>query len=110
VSGLRNSDILSRPGQNSKAASNDQLGGSGGRRAQLKLLRDYAIRNDFSVVKEFVDIETAKTSEDRTSVKWCSFSRKIASAASYWSKKPTACTVIFATPSLWKIWTWKFTW
>jgi site-specific DNA recombinase len=30
--------------------------------AQLKLLRDYAIRNDFSVVKEFVDIETAKTS------------------------------------------------
>jgi len=30
--------------------------------AQLKLLRDYAIRNDFSVVKEFVYVETAKTS------------------------------------------------
>jgi DNA invertase Pin-like site-specific DNA recombinase len=30
--------------------------------AQLKLLRDYAIRNDFSVVKEFIDIETAKIS------------------------------------------------
>lgn len=30
--------------------------------AQLKLLRDYAFRNDFSVVREFVDIETAKTS------------------------------------------------
>jgi site-specific DNA recombinase len=30
--------------------------------AQLKLLRDYAVRNDFSVVKEFIDIETAKTS------------------------------------------------
>ena len=30
--------------------------------AQLKLLREYAFRNDFSVVKEFVDIETAKTS------------------------------------------------
>ena len=30
--------------------------------AQLKLLRDYASRNDFSVVKEFIDIETAKTS------------------------------------------------
>jgi DNA invertase Pin-like site-specific DNA recombinase len=30
--------------------------------AQLKLLRDYASRNDFSVVKEFIDIETAKIS------------------------------------------------
>jgi len=30
--------------------------------AQLKLLREYAARNDFSIVKEFVDIETAKTS------------------------------------------------
>ena len=30
--------------------------------AQLKLLRDYAVRSDFCVVKEFVDIETAKTS------------------------------------------------
>ena len=29
--------------------------------AQLKLLREYAVRNDFSIVKEFVDIETAKT-------------------------------------------------
>ena len=78
--------------------------------ARLKLLRDYAIRNDFSVVKEFVDIETAKTSGRLNSIKWCSFSRKIAAAASYWSKKPTACTVIFATPLLWKIWTWRFTW
>jgi site-specific DNA recombinase len=30
--------------------------------AQLKLLREYAVRNDFSILKEFVDIETAKTS------------------------------------------------
>jgi site-specific DNA recombinase len=30
--------------------------------AQLKLLRDYAFRNGFSIVKEFIDIETAKTS------------------------------------------------
>ena len=30
--------------------------------AQLKLLREYAARNDFSIMKEFVDIETAKTS------------------------------------------------
>src|SRR5215813_5610141 len=30
--------------------------------AQLKLLRGYAARNDFSIVKESVDIETAKTS------------------------------------------------
>ena len=30
--------------------------------AQLKLLREYALRNDFSVVNEFIDIETAKTS------------------------------------------------
>ena len=30
--------------------------------AQLKLLREYAVRNDYSVVREFVDIETAKTS------------------------------------------------
>jgi site-specific DNA recombinase len=30
--------------------------------AQLKLLRDYATRNDLSIAKEFVDIETAKTS------------------------------------------------
>src|SRR5712692_6127244 len=30
--------------------------------AQLKLLREYASRNDFSVTQEFVDIETAKTS------------------------------------------------
>ena len=29
--------------------------------AQLKLLREYASRNDFSIVKEFIDIETAKT-------------------------------------------------
>ena len=29
--------------------------------AQLKLLREYAVRNGFSIVKEFVDIETAKT-------------------------------------------------
>src|ERR1700731_4460461 len=30
--------------------------------AQLKLLREYASRNDVSILKEFVDIETAKTS------------------------------------------------
>ena len=30
--------------------------------AQLKLLREYASHNDFSIVREFVDIETAKTS------------------------------------------------
>jgi len=30
--------------------------------AQLKLLREYAVANDFSILKEFVDIETAKTS------------------------------------------------
>lgn len=30
--------------------------------AQLKLLREYAARNDFAIMKEFVDIETAKTS------------------------------------------------
>lgn len=28
--------------------------------AQLKLLKDYAIKNNFEIVKEFVDIETAK--------------------------------------------------
>jgi len=33
--------------------------------AQLKLLREYASRNDFSILKEFVDIETAKTSGRR---------------------------------------------
>ena len=30
--------------------------------AQLKLLRDYALRNSFSIAKEFIDVETAKTS------------------------------------------------
>src|SRR5690349_872945 len=30
--------------------------------AQLKLLREYAFRNDLRLVKEFVDVETAKTS------------------------------------------------
>ncbi len=30
--------------------------------AQLKLLREYALRNDLRLVKEFVDVETAKTS------------------------------------------------
>ncbi|HWR14807.1 MAG TPA: recombinase family protein [Terriglobales bacterium] len=29
--------------------------------AQLKLLREYAIRNGFRIVREFVDVETAKT-------------------------------------------------
>jgi DNA invertase Pin-like site-specific DNA recombinase len=30
--------------------------------AQLKLLREYALNNDFSITREFIDIETAKTS------------------------------------------------
>jgi site-specific DNA recombinase len=30
--------------------------------AQLKLLREYAFRNDLRLVREFVDVETAKTS------------------------------------------------
>jgi DNA invertase Pin-like site-specific DNA recombinase len=30
--------------------------------AQLKFLRDYAVRNELAVVREFVDVETAKTS------------------------------------------------
>jgi DNA invertase Pin-like site-specific DNA recombinase len=30
--------------------------------AQLKLLREYASHNDSSIVREFIDIETAKTS------------------------------------------------
>jgi site-specific DNA recombinase len=29
--------------------------------AQLKLLRDYTVRNGLTVVEEFVDVETAKT-------------------------------------------------
>jgi site-specific DNA recombinase len=29
--------------------------------AQLKLLREYAQRNEFQIVREFIDVETAKT-------------------------------------------------
>ena len=29
--------------------------------AQLKLLREYAARNEMAIVQEFVDVETAKT-------------------------------------------------
>ena len=29
--------------------------------AQLKLLRDYAVRNEMQIVREFIDVETAKT-------------------------------------------------
>jgi DNA invertase Pin-like site-specific DNA recombinase len=29
--------------------------------AQLKTLREYASKNDFEIIKEFIDIETAKT-------------------------------------------------
>ena len=28
--------------------------------AQLKMLREYALKNDFTIVREFVDVETAK--------------------------------------------------
>jgi site-specific DNA recombinase len=30
--------------------------------AQLKLLKDYAVKNEFKVVEEFIDVETAKKS------------------------------------------------
>lgn len=30
--------------------------------AQIKLLRDYASKNNFKILREFVDVETAKTS------------------------------------------------
>ena len=29
--------------------------------AQLKLLREYALKNDIKIIREFVDVETAKT-------------------------------------------------
>ncbi len=29
--------------------------------AQLKLLREYAQKNDFQILREFIDVETAKT-------------------------------------------------
>jgi DNA invertase Pin-like site-specific DNA recombinase len=37
--------------------------------AQLKLLREYASKNDFHVLSEFVDVETAKIAGERNSVK-----------------------------------------
>ena len=38
--------------------------------AQLKLLRDYAARNEIQIVREFIDVETAKTPAESASAKW----------------------------------------
>ena len=50
--------------------------------AQQKLLREYAQKNGFQVVREFVDVETAKKDPgESNSVKWCSSYAKTCIAA-----------------------------
>ena len=75
--------------------------------AQLKLLREYAARNGFTIGMEFVDIETAKSSGRHNFDEMVRFLRSIGIAESYWSKKPIVCTAISGTPSPWKILTWR---
>jgi site-specific DNA recombinase len=38
--------------------------------AQLKLLREYADKNDFKIMQEFIDVETAKITGGNNLRKW----------------------------------------
>ena len=60
--------------------------------AQLKLLREYAVKNNIKIVREFVDVETAKTTGRKQFGEMVRFFRSSArNAALSLSKRPTAC-------------------
>ena len=53
--------------------------------AQLKLLKEYAAANNFAVVQEYVDVETAKQTGRAAFGEMVAFLRAMASLKSPWS-------------------------
>ena len=62
--------------------------------AQLKLLREYAQKNDFAIQQEFVDVETAKMAGRKSFGEMVDFSKSRPCAESLSRKKQTVYTVI----------------
>jgi DNA invertase Pin-like site-specific DNA recombinase len=52
--------------------------------AQLKLLREYAVKNNFKIVREFVDVETAKTAGRK----------QFGEMVRFFQQRPECCVVI----------------
>jgi site-specific DNA recombinase len=70
--------------------------------AQLKSLRDYASKNGFSIVQEFVDIETAKATGRTEFGKMVDFIGKHKNCQTLLVEKATVFTGTFETRSHWK--------
>jgi predicted site-specific integrase-resolvase len=78
--------------------------------AQLKLLQEYALRNNFSVLHQFIDIETAKTSGRQNFDQMVRFFTKNRDCRAVLVERPIACTAISGTRSRWRILTWRSIW
>ena len=57
--------------------------------AQIKLLREYASKNNFKIVEEFVEAETAKRAGRHQFNKMITFLKKIKALRQFLSKKTT---------------------
>ena len=67
--------------------------------AQQKLLSGYASDHGFQIAREFVDIETAKRAGRTSFGEMIAYLKRTRTAASFSSRKRTACTAICAITS-----------
>ena len=65
--------------------------------AQCKLLRSYARRHDYQVVREFIDVETAKQSGRTHFAEMIRFLEEHPRCESSCVRRPTACTATSRT-------------
>src|ERR1700746_3316213 len=63
--------------------------------AQLKVLREYAAENDYEIVQEFTDVETAKKIDESISIKCSHWSKKISKFDIFSSKRQIDYTVTY---------------